>query len=393
MPEAAIDNVIQHPAVANRRFEIRPTNAAGDKTVEIYIYDIIGDWWGEGVSAKRFIQEVTSKAADATRLVLYINSPGGDAFDGDAIYNFLVRHKATVEVNIDGFAASAAATISMAGDEINIAENGLLMIHNSWSCCCGKAVDMQKTADLLAKLDATICDTYAARSGQDKGQVKAWMNEETWFSAEEAVINGFATAINPAKRAAALGGLDADRVASRMQLKHTNRLSALMADANEKETSMPSPSNNDNPTPADEPTPQPTEEPTPDPVEEPTPEPPPEPVDEPTPEPTPQPQEQPSDRAECKRFVDVFGAEAGGKYFADGLSFADAQSEHIKVLTAANEKLKKQVAAAGGDLGLDEPVAVQPDDGKSVAASQYTTLTPGLAQFAAGIKLPKAKAE
>lgn len=180
--------------------EIR--KAQGDTTV-IYIYDIIGqDWFGEGVTAKQFVRDID--AISTPKIDIRINSPGGDVFDGFAIYNAIARHEAETTAYIDGAAFSAAAYIPMGADQIKIAESAQMMIHNPWSIVLGEADDMRKEADILEKLGGDIADIMAARADADPGDVRAKMAAETWFSAQEAVEYGLADEISqPLKVAAA----------------------------------------------------------------------------------------------------------------------------------------------------------------------------------------------
>lgn len=175
--------------------------AKGD-AVELDIYDVIGSGWFGGVSAKSVV-DALKPHKNAKSITVNLNSPGGDAFDGISIYNVLARHKAPVTVNIDGLAASAASVIAMAGDEINMAENAMMMIHNAWGLALGGGDDMRHTADMLDKLDAQIMNTYASRTGGDAETIKGQMDDETWFTADEALADGFATSVTPAKKAAA----------------------------------------------------------------------------------------------------------------------------------------------------------------------------------------------
>jgi ATP-dependent Clp protease protease subunit len=165
--------------------------AKGDRG-EIYLYGVIGgDWFGEGVTAKQFADDL-KKLGNVKTIDVRINSEGGDVFAGKAMYALLVEHKATVIVHIDGLAASAASFIAMAGNTIEIAEGAFVMIHNSWGFCVGGAEDMRRQADLLETVNGTIVDVYAARTKQDREKIKTWMDEETWMTAKEAVANGFA---------------------------------------------------------------------------------------------------------------------------------------------------------------------------------------------------------
>jgi ATP-dependent protease ClpP protease subunit len=117
---------------------------------EVMIYDEIGMF---GVSAKQFVTDV--KGIDAKRITVALNTPGGDVFDGIAIYNALRQHDATINVRIDGLAASCGSLIAMAGDTIEMAANAYLMIHNPWTFAVGDAADMRKQADVLDKLEGT----------------------------------------------------------------------------------------------------------------------------------------------------------------------------------------------------------------------------------------------
>jgi ATP-dependent protease ClpP protease subunit len=174
------------------------------KEAEVLIYDTIGmDWFGEGVTAKS-ITETLKEHGALERITVRINSPGGDAFDGIAIYNILKLNEARVEVEIDGLAASAASIIAMAGDEIRIAENAMMMIHDAWALAMGDSTDMLAMAALLEKLDGQIAGVYAARSGRRPETFRNLMDQESWFTGEEAVSNRLATKVIPNKKAAAM---------------------------------------------------------------------------------------------------------------------------------------------------------------------------------------------
>lgn len=174
-------------------------------TAEILIYDFIGeDWFGDGVTAKKMLAELAD-LKDVTEINVRINSPGGDVFDGIAIHNAFQRHPATVNVHIDGLAASIASVIAMAGDTIIMAENALMMIHNPHGFAMGEAADMRKTADLLDKAKESLVNTYLSRAGdaQDRAGLEKLMDEETWFTAEEAVDAGLADTVGNAVKIAA----------------------------------------------------------------------------------------------------------------------------------------------------------------------------------------------
>jgi ATP-dependent protease ClpP protease subunit len=161
---------------------------ADGQPAEIYIYDEIGFW---GTTAQQFIDEL--HGVIASQIDLHINSPGGEVFDGIAIYNALLDHAARVEVYVDGLAASAASFIAQAGDRITMAANAQMMIHQAFGLCMGNAGDMAQMRDMLGRLDVNLASIYAARSGV--GGVEEWLAQmaaETWYNATEAVQAGLA---------------------------------------------------------------------------------------------------------------------------------------------------------------------------------------------------------
>jgi len=165
---------------------------AGSKTGEIYLYDEIGQgFFGGGISAKQFADDLNSLGKIDT-LNLRMNSPGGDVFDGLAIYNTLKRHPANVIVDVDGMALSIASIIAMAGDEIRMAKNAMMMIHDPWTISAGTADDFREQADLMDTVKGNLVTTYADRCGMAESEVSDLMSAETWMTAEQAVKNGFA---------------------------------------------------------------------------------------------------------------------------------------------------------------------------------------------------------
>lgn len=157
---------------------------------EIDLYGEVGMW---GVTAAAFREALAN--VNTSDIVLNINSPGGDVFDGVAIYNDLVGHAARVEVRVTGLAASAASLIAMAGDEIKISSNAFFMIHNAWSVAVGDKRAMAARAKFLEKVDGELAKTYASRTGADVGDIASLMDAETWMTADESVDAGFADAI------------------------------------------------------------------------------------------------------------------------------------------------------------------------------------------------------
>ena len=177
--------------------------ATGQKEeAEIWIYEEIGDGWFGGISAKGFADDVKALGA-VKRIKLRINSPGGNVFDGTAIYNILKQHSAQVAVHIDGLAASIASVIAMAGDEIIMAENALMMIHNAWAMAVGNAEELRRQAEMLDKVNEAIRATYIRRTGREDKEIARWMDEETWMTAKEAQERGFIDSTSPAQEVAA----------------------------------------------------------------------------------------------------------------------------------------------------------------------------------------------
>lgn len=130
--------------------------------------------------------------SDGDTLNVHINSPGGDVFDGIAIFNRLDQHDGAVNVTVDGLAASAASLIAMAGDSIKMAKGAFMMIHEPWGLTIGDAKDHQKTADNLKQIAGEIVDIYHQRTGVDRDEVAAMVSEETWMTGADARAKGFA---------------------------------------------------------------------------------------------------------------------------------------------------------------------------------------------------------
>lgn len=170
--------------------------AAAEDEATVYIYGDIGGWFG-GVVAEDIVKEIA--ALDVKTLNVRINSPGGLVFDGVAIYNALVAHKADVVVTIEGIAASIASVIAMAGDTIRIGEGSSMMIHKPWSFAMGDAEVLRKEAEVLDILEGGIVDLYAARTGKSAKDIATLLAAETWLRGKAAVDEGFADEVVPAK--------------------------------------------------------------------------------------------------------------------------------------------------------------------------------------------------
>lgn len=173
------------------------TNKAQPDDAEVYIYGDIGDtFWGDGVSAQSFIDELNG--ITAKNLSIRINSPGGSAWDGLTIANAIVRHKAKTTCWIDGLAASAASIVAMAGDEVITSKYGEMMLHNAIAVVMGNAKEMREVAAQLDQLNASIASYYADRSatGGDAAAFARAMSKETWYNADEMLAAGLVTGID-----------------------------------------------------------------------------------------------------------------------------------------------------------------------------------------------------
>lgn len=160
----------------------------------ITIFDVIGeDDMGGGVSLRRIAAALSRIGPQA--VTVQINSPGGDMFEGIAIYNLLRAHPAAVTVEVLGLAASAASIIAMAGDEIHMSPGSFLMLHNAWGVVIGNRHDMAEAAALFETFDAALTGIYAARSGRSQVEIAALLDAETFLSAEEAITAGMADGI------------------------------------------------------------------------------------------------------------------------------------------------------------------------------------------------------
>ncbi|MFE3573714.1 head maturation protease, ClpP-related [Lysinibacillus sp. NPDC059133] len=160
-------------------------------TTEIVIYGDIGEsWWYDSISAS----DIDSLLKDVTtdNITVRINSPGGDAFDGITIYNRLKDHNAEVKIIVDGWACSAASIIAMAADELVMNTGSMLMIHEASTGIWGTKKDLEKEAELLSKLDKSLVDIYMTKAVVEREEIEQMVNNETWFTADEAIAIGFA---------------------------------------------------------------------------------------------------------------------------------------------------------------------------------------------------------
>ena len=177
-----------------------------DNVGEISIYgEIVSEkWFDEETSATSFKSDLDD-LGNVDTINLHINSPGGSVFEGIAIHNMLKMHKATVNVYVDGLAASIASVIAMSGDTIFMPENSMLMIHNPWTFAMGNSKELRKQADDLDRIAQASIKTYLSKSNGkiDEETLVKLLDEETWLSAQEAVDYGLADEVLGANQAVA----------------------------------------------------------------------------------------------------------------------------------------------------------------------------------------------
>jgi ATP-dependent Clp protease, protease subunit len=190
-------NVIPFPKAKGPWFEIKNKT---EESVDLYLYDVIGDDW-VGSDAATVVKQIS--AITSNQINLRINSPGGSVFDGFAIFNALHNHKATVTTYIDGLAASIASIIALAGDKVVMAENAMVMIHNPWTFSMGESKDLRKDADILDQLKESLITAYVNKTEQSREDIAAAMDNETWYSSEDAKKIGLVDEVKTGMKAAA----------------------------------------------------------------------------------------------------------------------------------------------------------------------------------------------
>lgn len=198
----------------------------------ITMFDIIGEdfWSGGGITAKKVAAQL--RAIGDRDVEVHLNSPGGDMFEGIAIYNVLREHPKSVTVKIMGMAASAASVIAMAGDTIEIGAASFIMIHNCWVVAIGNRHDMAETAEWLEPFDTAMIDVYAARTGQDAKAIARWMDAETYMSGSTAVDRGFADSLLAADQVT----IDEDAKAADKQVNEVRAMELALVHAGHSRT-------------------------------------------------------------------------------------------------------------------------------------------------------------
>lgn len=168
-------------------------------SADLYLYIEIANW-GAGYaahSAQSFKNELDA-LGEINELNIFINSPGGDVFEGNTIMNMLKRKKCTKNVYVDGLAASIASVIAMAGDKIIMPSNAMMMIHNAWAYTAGNSKDLRKLADDLDKVNESLRQAYLNKAGAklDEETLIALMDAETWLTAQECFDYGLCDVVD-----------------------------------------------------------------------------------------------------------------------------------------------------------------------------------------------------
>jgi ATP-dependent Clp protease protease subunit len=172
--------------------ELKIRAKAGDTSAEIVMYGIIGEtFFGDGISAKQFSDELAKLPDTVKNITLRINSPGGDVFDGITIYNRIKQHKAKVTVIVEGLAASIASIIMLAGDEIQIGTGALVMIHLPWTWAAGNRQDLENTINRLIDVEDQLLNIYQKKMKKTgRAEIRAMLEKETWLDSNQAVDLG-----------------------------------------------------------------------------------------------------------------------------------------------------------------------------------------------------------
>lgn len=169
--------------------EIRNKSAT---EADLILYGAIGaSWFEDSISAKQFSDMMKQIPDTVKKINLRINSPGGDVFDGIAIYNRIKQHPAKVTCYIDGLAGSIASVIALAADEVIMGEGALYFIHLPWTMAMGNRNDLENTVNRLMDVEEQLITIYRAKTKMDRQEIRAMLEKETWLDANQAMDLGF----------------------------------------------------------------------------------------------------------------------------------------------------------------------------------------------------------
>jgi ATP-dependent protease ClpP protease subunit len=170
----------------------KPQNVVNAGEASIYIYDIISADWG--ISAASVVAAL-AQIGEAETLNVYINSPGGDVFESRAIMAAIGRFNGNTVAHIDSLCASAATSIALSCNTVNMAEGALFMVHNASAMAYGDKEDMLNMAALLEKIELSIIKDYTDKTGIEDADIIEMMDKETWLTASEALSLGFVDSV------------------------------------------------------------------------------------------------------------------------------------------------------------------------------------------------------
>lgn len=169
-------------------------NEVDSEVAELYLYGTIRQacWWDDEedvISAKRVktsLKELSGKNVD-----VHINSGGGDVFESISICNLLKQHNGDINIYIDGLAGSGASVVAMAGKNIYMPSNAMMMIHKASTYAYGNSTDIKKIADDLDKIDISVRESYKDKFVGEEQELIDLIEDETWLTAEECLAFGF----------------------------------------------------------------------------------------------------------------------------------------------------------------------------------------------------------
>ncbi|HHL0346125.1 TPA: head maturation protease, ClpP-related [Listeria monocytogenes] len=168
-------------------------SSENQEVAELYLYGTIGNGWFDDITSgnvKEFLN-----TSDVSQLNVHVNSGGGDVFESIAIHNLLKSHSAKISIYIDGLAGSGASVIAMAGDEIIMPRNAMMMIHKAWTVAAGNADEFRKVANDMDKIDHAVTESYTGRFVGEREELVTLLTNEEWLTADECMALGFCDSV------------------------------------------------------------------------------------------------------------------------------------------------------------------------------------------------------
>lgn len=182
---------------------------------------------------------VTDSLKDVTGdVTIRLNSGGGDVFEGIEIYNYLKQLDNKITIEVTALAASAASIIAMAGDEIKMCTGATMMVHEANTIAWGTKADIQKVLNSLETIDESLVSIYAERTGADKEIIKSWIEEETWFTADEAIEAGLADSKREKEKEVenkATVNIDTEKIAEMVMNQFEQKYAAMLQPKKQEE--------------------------------------------------------------------------------------------------------------------------------------------------------------